>query len=76
MNRLRRAAIRRVMAKLEDLKSEIEEIRDAEQDAYDNLPESFMFGERGEAMESAIDSLEEAADGVDAALEALEAAME
>ena len=76
MNRLRRAAIRRVMEKLDELKAEIEGIQDEEQDAYDNLPESFMFGERGEAMESAIDSLDEAAEGVDAALEALEAAME
>jgi hypothetical protein len=38
----------------------LESVRDAEQEAYDNLPESFQSGEQGDAMQSAIDSLERA----------------
>lgn len=45
--------------KLEGVKSEIEVIRDEEQEYYDNMPESFQNGEKGQASQSAIDALEE-----------------
>lgn len=36
----------------------VEAVRDEEEEAYDNLPESLQQGERGENMQSAICSLE------------------
>ena len=39
---------------------EIEEIESDEQDAYDNLPESFQMSEKGEAMGEAVSSLQDA----------------
>lgn len=39
MNKARRMRLIAVQSKLSDLKAEIEQIRDEEQEAYDNLPE-------------------------------------
>lgn len=39
---------------------EIEEIESDEQDAYDNLPESFQMSDKGEAMEEAVSNLQDA----------------
>lgn len=44
---------------------EIEEIESDEQDAYDNLPESFQMSEKGEAMEEAVSCLQDAESNLD-----------
>ena len=61
MNKDRRARISALQAQLQDIMSALDEIRNEEQEAYDNLPESFQYGERGDAMTDAIDNLDEAA---------------
>lgn len=63
MNRQRRNRIELVMTKLDELREEIEALRDEEQEAFDNLPESLQEGERGEAMNEAIENLDSAAEG-------------
>ena len=74
MNKERRKAIQEVMEELETLKSKIEEIQNDEQEAYDNLPESLQYSERGEAMESAIENLESAYNEIDSIIDNLEEA--
>ena len=76
MNKTRRTAIEKIRDKLMDLLEEIEQVKDQEQEAFDNMPEGLQSSERGEAMESAISSLEEAYDSVDSAVCSLEEAME
>jgi hypothetical protein len=70
-------------SELESFADRIDEIRDEEQDAFDNLPESLQGGERGDAMQEAIGNLEEAAEkmreaaqAVSDALDALDTAQE
>jgi uncharacterized coiled-coil DUF342 family protein len=46
--------------KIDDLKAEIETVRDEEQDKFDNLPENFQDGDRGQRMQAAIDAMDEA----------------
>ena len=46
--------------KFEDIKSELETLRDEEQDKYDNMPESLQSGDRGETLQATIDNLESA----------------
>lgn len=66
MNAKRRNAIDSVIneliEKFEEIKAEaidqLSEIRDKEQEAYDNLPESLQESERGENMQNCIDALE------------------
>lgn len=76
MNKERRKAIDDLMESVEECKNQLEMIRDAEQEAYDNLPEGIQMSERGEVMETAISNLEEAYDSLDSVLESLEAAKE
>lgn len=44
---------------VEDAKGTAEELRDSLQDWYDNLPEQFQSGDKGDQLESAIQSLDE-----------------
>lgn len=50
---------------LADLASTVGNICDAEQEAMENLPDSLRDGEKGEAMQGAIDALQSAADDLD-----------
>lgn len=75
MNALRRKQITEVINRIsyiEELVGEViemaNEIRDAEEEAYDNLPESLQESERGEAMQEAYENIENAMcdlDGID-----------
>lgn len=72
MNAMRRKALWDTRARLEDIneglikvKAELYQIREEEQDAYDNLPENLQENSRGEVMQEAIDKIEEIIDGLD-----------
>lgn len=60
MNNQRRKAIEDIRGRIADIAQDIEDILSEEQDAFDNLPESFQESERGEAMQNAINALGEA----------------
>ena len=51
MNKDRRNRIEKCISQLEDIKTELECIRDEEQEAYDNLPEGIQMSERGDTMQ-------------------------
>lgn len=57
------SVINELIEKFEEIKAEaidqLSEIRDEEQEAYDNLPEALQDSERGENMQNCIDALEE-----------------
>ncbi len=71
MNAERRKAIAKALSDLEGIAATLGDLRDAEQEAYDNTPESLQEGEKGEAMQSAIDALSEATDNAESAAHAL-----
>ena len=60
MNKPRRKKLEKSYNLIDEAMEIIEEVRDEEQEAYDNLPESFQNGERGEEMSGYIEMLEEA----------------
>lgn len=62
MNKARRAELRKAL----DI---ISAVKDEEQEAFDNLPESFQDGEQGARMEEIIADLEECADLVEGVTE-------
>lgn len=64
MNKSRREGLQMARQLLEQARGMIEIIKDAEQDAFDNLPESLQQTERGEAMECYIAAMEEVCDGI------------
>ena len=55
-------AIRPIIDEASSIHGDLESIRDGEQEAFDNLPESVQGGERGQDMESAISEMESALD--------------
>jgi len=58
MNKQRRAALGKLQERINELKTEAEALRDEEQDAFDNMPESLQESERGEAAQEALEYLE------------------
>lgn len=58
MNKDKRKRIQNIIDQLTDLGTEIEEIQNEEQEAYDNIPESLQEGEKGERMSDAINNLD------------------
>lgn len=76
MNNTRRKEIDKLTAQIEEIKEAIEALRDEEQEAFDNMPESLQDGERGERMQSAVEALEYAADDLQECLDHLSEATE
>lgn len=60
MNKQRRLLILDIASKLEAIAVDIHGLLDAEQEYFDNMPESFQNGEKGEIANYAIDNLENA----------------
>jgi len=73
MNATTRKEIQLIIEILAGNKERLEEIRDSEVEKYDNMPESFQEGEKGEAMQTWIDAIEESVDNLDSAIDSLEA---
>lgn len=87
MNNQRRKAIKEAAARfseitdsINNLKDELEAIRDEEQEYFDNMPESIQAGEKGERasdalgiFETSISNLEEALDNLSSAESELDA---
>lgn len=51
--------IAELLSQAEEIKTDVEAIRDEEQDYRDNMPESFADGEKGEKADTAIEALEQ-----------------
>lgn len=64
--------IDKLKGELGNFRAEIETIKDEEQTALDNMPESFADSERGELAQAAVDHLSE----VDSALDDIESSID
>lgn len=76
MNKARRKMIEEVIAGLEDLIGQAEAIRDEEQEALENIPESLRGSERYEQSEAAVSALEDAISSMEEASCSIEESME
>lgn len=72
MNKERRNLISDAVDELEAIKAKIEKVSTDEQDAFNNLPESFANGERGEKMQGNVECLEEAVSNIEEAIQQLQ----
>jgi hypothetical protein len=72
MNATRRGKINEAITAIEHLIADLTEIRDDEQEAFENLPESLQNGDRGDAMQNSVSQLEDAIERLEGANEALE----
>lgn len=58
MNKERKEELYEVVECLEEASSALQEVRDEEQDAYDDLSEGLQCSRTGESMQNAIDEME------------------
>lgn len=76
MNAARRKQLNEIAGKLADLQNELDSIKDAEQDAFDAMPEGFQGSERGEKSEAAIDAMNDASSSIESAIDEINNASE
>lgn len=76
MNKLRRKQLEEALGKAEELKETLESLRDEEQEAHDNLPETIQAGERGDTMQENINNLDYAVDNVGDAIDNINEVLE
>jgi len=71
MNKVRRTSLQEISVKMEDLKSDIEALRDEEQEYADNMPDSLQSSEKHDTAENAVSSMDEAIEGLESAINAI-----
>ena len=76
MNNTRRKHLRDLSEKTEGIKSEIEEIRTEEEEYYNNMPEAFQDGDKGDRAQTVIEYLDEAMTAAGDVIENLTSATE
>ena len=76
MNNTRRKHLRDLIEKMEGIKSEIEEIRTEEEEYYNNMPEAFQDGDKGDRAQTVIEYLDEAMTAAGDVIENLPSATE
>lgn len=76
MNNTRRKNLRVLIEKAEVIKTEIEEIRTEEEEYYNNMPEAFQDGEKGDRAQTVIEYLDEAMTAAGDVIENLTSAIE
>jgi response regulator of citrate/malate metabolism len=72
MNKQRRKQIEKATALMQEALDILENVKDEEQDAFDNMPEGLQGSEKGELMEEIIDYLEDSYGNLEYAIEDLE----
>ena len=76
MNVERRGQISKALALVIEARCLIEQARDDEREYFDNMPESFQEGDRGQQAEAVVDALDDAANGCEDIESHLETACE
>lgn len=76
MNKERRKEIKSLMTRLEELKDEIDSVRQDEADYMDAIPENLMYSAVYMKAEDAVNNLDNAIACIEEAMESLDTAME
>lgn len=71
MNKDRRNKLVDLSMRLTAIKAELEEVKDGEQEALDNMPESLQDGERGQKMAGNVEIMDDVIDYLDQSDESL-----
>ena len=76
MNKTRRKEIEKILEVLDSIRTDVESILDAEQEAFENIPESLEGTDRYEQAEEAVSNLDDALSSLEDAIDSLENAKE
>lgn len=72
MNNARRKKIRTIAEQLGEIMTELEMLKDEEEEYLNNIPENLQSSERYELAENAIDNIDSACDNLDEAIISIE----
>ena len=72
MNKARRATLNAIMNAITEQKYALESVRDDEETAKDNLPESLQGSDRYDTMEEAVNAMDDAICSIEEAINRLE----
>ena len=72
MNKARRKRLKEAFDKCTEILEILEEVKQEEEEAYENLPDGIRDGDRGEEMQECIEMIEEAAGYIEDAGDVLE----
>lgn len=75
MNEQRRKEIAKIQDQLAACRCDLENLRDEEQEYFDNMPENMQSGDKGQQAESAITELDDAVNSIESAENSLDAAI-
>ena len=76
MNNLRRKKLNTILEQLIKIHAALEEVKDEEQDYFDNIPENLRNSERYDKAENAVAALEDALSMFDEIADNIEVALE
>lgn len=76
MNANRRKELEKVIALIKDAEGQLDILKCEEQEAFDNMPESLQYSEKGERMEEVISYLEDSFSDLGSAIENIASAIE
>ena len=76
MNNPRRKKLNTILEQLVEIHTALEEVKDEEQEYFDNIPENFQSSERYEKAENAVAALEDALSMFDDIADNIETALE
>lgn len=76
MNKFRRKSLQVLSEKLDELKSELEDIQQQEEEYRDNIPENLQGSDRYDKADSACSDLFDAVSSIEEALDSIESAIQ
>ncbi len=72
MNQGRRVQLEALAEKLRNIHEVLQEVRDEEEEALTNMPDSLQAGDKGQVMADAVESMDEVLDQLDEGANTLE----
>lgn len=76
MNKMNRKQLSDLISRIETIREELDEIKDGEEEKFDNMPENLQDSEKGEALSEIIDFLDSASESLNESVESIQSAID
>ena len=76
MNKMNRKQLSDLISRIETIHGELDEIKDGEEEKFDNMPENLQDSEKGEALSEIIDFLDSASESLNESVESIQNAID
>ena len=76
MNNMNRKQLSDLISRIETIHEERDEIKDGEEEKFDNMPENLQDSEKGETLSEIIDFLDSASESLNESVESIQSAID